>query len=73
MDYKELRDRILAATDDGKQIMDDYLPEVIIKGNINKKFSIREGDDTPSAHLYPPNPKYKDPGWHVKDFGGKWY
>ena len=72
-DYKELRDRILAATDNGKQIMDDYLPEMIIKGNVNKKFSIREGDNTPSAHLYPPNDKFKDPGWHVNDFGGKWY
>lgn len=73
--YLDLLSRILAATDDGKRIFTDLLSDTIVKGNIDKKFSIRVDDDTPSAMLYPPNPKCSDKGWHLMDFGkqgGRW-
>lgn len=74
-DYQDLYSLILAATDDGKRILTDLLSDTIVKGNIDKKFSIRTNDDTPSAMLCPPNEKYNDKEWHLVDFGkqgGRW-
>ena len=73
--YLDLLHRVLAATDDGRRIIDDWLPALIVKGNIGKAFSLRDDDHSPSAHLVPPSDKYKSPGWHVKDFGmhNGWY
>jgi hypothetical protein len=75
MSYQDLYSRILAATDDGKRILTDLVSDKIIKGEIDKKFSIRTDDDTPSAMLCPPDPKYNDKEWHLIDFGkqgGRW-
>lgn len=74
-DYQNLLEPILDATDNGKRILIDLLSDTIVKGNIDKKFSIRTDDDTPSAMLCPPNKKYNDKGWHLVDFGkqgGRW-
>lgn len=74
-DYKDLLSRLLDATDDGRRILTDLLSDAIIKGNVDKKFAIRDDDNTPSATLCPPNPKFKGIGWHIRDFGkrGGWY
>ena len=63
-----LLQRLYDATDNGRRIFEDFLPGMIIKGDVDKMFSIRVDDDHPSAHLY--RPKGEGKPWHLKDFGG---
>ena len=72
----DLLQRVYDATRAGLDIITELLPAVddaVI--NQRKAFRLRQGEHTPSAHLYPP----KDSGdcWHVKDFGmgegGGWF
>lgn len=66
--YHNLLQRVLDATNRGLDIIRDLLPQVddaVI--NHKKAFRLRPDERTPSAYLYPP----KDSGdcWHVKDYG----
>lgn len=55
---------IYRATDDGKQIILDVVPNA----TETKNFSYRTDDEHPSARLYPPRDGRKY--WAIKDFGG---
>lgn len=68
MDYKELLSKIYGVTDGGLDILKDISPAIEHAVENGKRvFSLRQNDDTPSAHLYPP--KNGSDCWHVKDYG----
>lgn len=68
MGKTDLLQRVYEATRSGLDIITDLLPAVDDAVINNKKaFRLRTDERTPSAHLYPPDPKR--PYWHVKDFG----
>ncbi len=68
--YKDLLARILAATDDGLQIITDLCPAAEAVAGTKKKFRLRNNDKNPSAVLYPPRKDKECDSWRVVDFGG---
>ena len=68
MGYKDLLSKIYDVTDNGLEILKDICPAIEQAVADNKSvFRLRQNDDTPSAHLYPP--KDSTDCWHVKDYG----
>lgn len=65
-DLKELLRRVYAATDDGLDIITSCCPAAARAAatNVKKLFRYRDGDRTPSAHLY-----RGDDCWRIIDFG----
>ncbi len=68
MKHNNLISRVLAATNDGLDIIIEECPAAAeVVNNPKKAFRLRSDERTPSAYLYPP--KDSDDCWHVKDYG----
>lgn len=68
MNYQNLMQKVLAATNNGKDIITECCPAAAeVANSPKKKFRLRPGERTPSAQLYPP--RSSGDCWHVKDFG----